>query len=515
MNIMTCWIDFSKDAISSSLRDLKDFLSRLSSIKCEGLKDADSQIDFDLLKRDIDGELRGIEKFRHHAINPSVYSDLALQSLYILSNRSAIPLEERTGSILKRMDKIPALLRQGMENLENPPASFMEIAGGSCYGGMTFISNLVSSLSKEMPSYSEELHRKKDSILRAFEDYKKFLSEDLSRRATGNYATGKELFDELLYEDYMLDYGSEEVLEAGWEIFRNTQKELEKLAPRIDKNKTWKELYSLVRLNHPPAHKVVDTYREYMEKAKNFVLEKDLVDLPPDETIEVKETPEFLRLIMPTAAYNPPAVKDKIKRGRFMVTPVDTSRKPEEVEAHLSDHNMAGIITTTLHEAYPGHHLQMTFAALHPRLMRRYVFTPILAEGWALYCEQFMKDYGYLEEPLVELSWLRRVLWRSLRVIIDVSLHTKGMTVDEAIELMVKELLFSEGSARGEVIRYTMMPTQPLSYIIGKVELLKLREEYKKALGKSYTIKKFHSDLLACGTLPIRLLKKSLMSSIF
>ena len=130
------------------------------------------------------------------------------------------------------MDKIPALLRSGHGNIfENPPASFMEIAGGSCYGGMTFISNLVSSLSKEMPSYSEELHRKKDSILRAFEDYKKFLSEDLSRRATGNYATGKELFDELLYEDYMLDYGSEEVLEAGWEIFRNYSERTGKTGP--------------------------------------------------------------------------------------------------------------------------------------------------------------------------------------------------------------------------------------------------------------------------------------------
>lgn len=122
-----------------------------------------------------------------------------------------------------------------------------------------------------------------------------------------------------------------------------------------------------------------------------------------------------------------------------------------------------------------------------------------------------MKDYGYLEDRLVELSWLRRILWRSLRVIIDISIHTKGMSVEEAVNLMVKELLFSEGAARGEVIRYTMTPTQPLSYLTGILELIKIREEYKKKEGANYKIKKFHNDLLSCGNLPIRLLRKALL----
>jgi len=503
--------DFSPEAIKQCLYDLKNYDRRLSDLPYNLIRDIDSQIDYELLKRDIKGGIRDIEKFSSHKRNPSLYPSLALQSLYLLSDRTSIPSEERIEKIIKRMEKIPAMLRQGMENLDNPPQPFLEVARGACLGGSLFLPQLVSSLGKEMPRYFSELDKNKEDLLKALNEFKDFLEKDLSGRAKGDYATGKELFDELLYEDYMLDYDSEEVLEKGRSIFEETQKELESLAAGIDKNKTWKELYSMVRLDYPSADKVVETYEHYMVKAKEFVIKKDLVDLPPDETIEVKATPEFLRIIMPTAAYNPPAVMDKFKKGRFMVTPVDTSKKPEEVEGHLQDHNMAEIITTTLHEAYPGHHLQMTFGALHPRLMRRFVFTPILAEGWALYCEQFMKDYGYLEDPLVELSWLRRVLWRSLRVIIDVSLHTKGMSCDEAIELMVKELLFSEGSARSEVIRYTMMPTQPLSYIMGKIELLKLREDYRSLLGDDYSIKRFHRDLLSCGTLPIKLLKKDLL----
>ncbi|HPZ08901.1 MAG TPA: DUF885 domain-containing protein [Candidatus Eremiobacteraeota bacterium] len=501
--------DFS--LMEQSLEELKRFNRELDTLPINLIEDLDSQIDYELLRRDIENNIRVIEKFEPHILDPCTYSDLALQSISLLNNREDLSLEEKTGFIIKRMSKIPDLLLYGMKRLNNPPKSFVEAAINSCHGGDLFLPNLVSALEKEFSPFSEELNSKKNKLLECLEEYRLFLQKNFAD-STGEYAVGKELFDELLWKDYMLDYNSKEVLEIGEEIFRKTQKQLQKLASRLDPHKSWKDLYFNVRLKHPEPEKIVETYAFYMEKAKRFVVEKDLMDIPLNEDVVVKPSPEFMRMIMPTAAYNPPALLQKFKRGIFMVTPVDTEGPPDKVEAHLRDHNIAEIITTTLHEAYPGHHLQLTYASRHPGLMRRHVFTPIFAEGWALYCEQLMQDYGYFDDPLVELCCLRRVLWRALRVIIDVSLHTRGMTIDEGVKLMVEELLFSEGSARGEVIRYTMMPTQPLSYLTGKLELLKIREEYQKMKGENYSIKKFHQDLLSCGTLPIRLLRKALLS---
>jgi len=501
--------DFTPSSIEETLKDAKNFNKKLEEIPLE-LLDKDNQIDYELLKRDIEGQKRDIEKFRSHIVNPCTYSDIALQSISLLNNRISIPPEEKAGFILKRIEKIPSLLSTAMKNLKNPPRSFREAAIASCYGGMVFLADLIPSLAEKVPHLGKELEKNKEKLLDAMGTYRKFLETDLSG-CNGDFATGKELFDELLSDDYMLDCKSEEILSAGKSLFERTVKKLEELAYNIDRTRTWKEIYSDIRLKHPSPEKVIDTYRQYMEKAKNFVIEKDLMDIPQDQTIEIKASPEFLRKIMPTAAYNPPALLDKFKSGIFMVTPVDTSESPEKIEAHLRDHNTAEIITTTLHEAYPGHHLQLTYSGNNKSLIRRHTFTPIFAEGWALYCEQLMKDYGYLEDRLVELSWLRRILWRSLRVIIDISIHTKGMSVKEAVNLMVKELLFSEGAARGEVIRYTMTPTQPLSYLTGMLELIKIREEYKKKEGANYKIKKFHNDLLSCGTLPVRLLRKALL----
>ncbi len=344
----------------------------------------------------------------------------------------------------------------------------------------------------------------------AFADYAKFLARDLLPRSKGDFAAGRPLFDFLLHESDFLDEDADGVLALGKRVFDQTDAQMSALAKKIDpKAKGWPEVAKRLKDKHPTAATLLPEFRSQLARARAFLVQKDVVSFPPDDDCELMETPPFQRATVSAAYEGAPPFDTQTTKGFFFVTPVDATMKPKEKDELLREDYDAEQADTVVHETYPGHHLQISFARRHPSLVRKVAQTDMFAEGWALYCEELLFELGYYsdEERLVQLEW---TLVRAARVLIDVGLHTQGMTFEQAVAILTDKVHLERTLALSEVKRYTSTPTQPLSYLIGREKILALRREAQAREGASFSLKKFHDDLLSHGTIPLKLVAEEM-----
>ena len=387
-----------------------------------------------------------------------------------------------------------------------------EVAIESAEQGLALFTMLIPALAGQVPELQAELNEASSKAAEALQDWVKFLKEQVSPQAQGNFAIGQDLFEELLREDHLLDYTAEELLQTGWKLFEETEEQMEQVARDIDPTKSAKEQMEEGKSDHPGADELMDVYQKEMAGVRQFVLDRDIATIPAGESLKIEPTPPFLCGVIPYAAYMPPGPLEEQQAGIFLVTPVDPNSPPEEQEEKLRGHNYAKLPVTALHEAYPGHHLQLAYAntvGSLPRKLGAFIST-LFIEGWAFYCEELMEQLGYINQPRQRLGRLSDQLWRAARIILDVSLHTGKMTVEEGINFLIDRVGLEKSNAQAEVRRYTMSPTQPMSYLIGKLEILKLIEEYKKG-HPDVSLRELHDAILSCGSLPPRLLRERLL----
>jgi uncharacterized protein (DUF885 family) len=283
------------------------------------------------------------------------------------------------------------------------------------------------------------------------------------------------------------------------------------LAREMDPDKMVAEMIEESKQDHPKAGELLDVYRQAMDEARQVVIDRDIVSIPKGEQIRIEPTPAFVRPIIPYAAYMPPGFLEPDQEGIFVVTPVDEDADPEQAEQRLRGHPLASIPVTALHEAYPGHHLQLTFAnqvGSLPRKLGGFLST-LFIEGWAFYCEELMEELGYINQPIQKLARLQAQLWRAARIVLDVSLHTGEATVEEAIDFLVEQAGLERDDATAEIRRYTQTPTQPQSYLMGKLQILEIVEEYKRH-SPDASLREMHDAILSCGSLPPRLMRMAL-----
>lgn len=506
--------DYSQATLARQEREVRQALAEFEVLDTEGFS-LDARIDHRLMVQIAKSILRDFEKFKGHLRNPGMYSDECLGGVFLLLVREFAPLEERLERALGRLKAVPRVLAQGKENLkpEEVPPVWNEIALESAQQGLGLFTMLIPALAQQAPKLAPELNEASQAAARALEDYARFLREEVAPKARGDFAVGRELFEELLRENHMLDYSADELLQMGWRLFEETQAQMEELARKIDPTKSAKELLEAAKADHPKAEELLEVYRREMARVRQFVLEQGIASIPEGESLKVEPTPPFLRGIIPYAGYMMPGPLEKVQQGIFLVTPVDPNSPPEEQEEKLKGHNWAKLPVTALHEAYPGHHLQLVYAnqvGSLPRKLGAFLST-LFIEGWAFYCEELMERLGYIDKPLQRLGRLADQLWRAARIILDVSLHTGKMTVEEAVDFLVERAGLERTNALAEVRRYTLSPTQPMSYLIGKLEILKIIDEYKKRHPKA-TLKEVHDAILSCGSLPPRLMRERLIA---
>ncbi len=495
--------DYSDDSYRAEKALVEESLAKLKQISVDDL-DRDEAIDYSLLE----GRL-AIQRYEHAKEDyrlkwPDTYSPI--DAIYILTVRATNDL---SANLLSRLKGTPGSIQQGIANLSrgeaNPPKLWTEMAIESAKGGVSFLDTLpthpkIQAEVKDVAALRSAIEKAKTAI----KDLADFLERHLLPRSHGVYAVGEDHFNLLLRNKHFLHHDAASLLAVGEDLFAKTKRELARLAEELAPGRGIEDVARSIQDNHPSVDAILPAYRKAMEGARDFVKEKDLVSFPPKEELHVVHTPEFRRHEIPFAAYLSPSPKDPDQVGYYYVTPVTD-------DDLLREHNWVGLENTSVHESYPGHHLQFSVAnsipaaSTLPRLMNE---SSVFYEGWALYCEQLMQEQGFLKSKEHRFVMLKDRLWRALRIIIDVKTQTGKMTYDEAADLMVRELHFPRAQACGDLNWYSQSPSGPMGYALGWSIINRLREQEQRGLGNNFDLRGFHDKLLSAGSISLPLVEK-------
>ena len=303
--------------------------------------------------------------------------------------------------------------------------------------------------------------------------------------------------------EHVLDEPPEDLAAYGREVLAESRSAMLQVARELGHDDVASAVLEALD-HHPPAGVVVAAYEEAVLAAKAFVVDHDIVSLPADEELKVVPTPPFLRSLLPFAAYEPPGPYDARQLGHYFVTPPREGLEGDDLLDALRNHPYASMPTTGVHEAYPGHHLQLVSANAAPTLARRIAYIPsggnILVEGWAFYCEELMEREGFLSDPAVRLMRLKDQAWRAARVVIDIELHLGLMTFERAVTFLAEAAHMNPADADAECRRYVVNPGQAMSYLLGRREVQRLAGLFFASRGA--TLREFHDELLAWGSVP-------------
>jgi uncharacterized protein (DUF885 family) len=495
--------DYSDESYRAEKSLVAESLNQLRQIPDRELN-ADQKIDHALLM----GKLT-IQHYEHAKEDyrlkwPDTYSPV--DAIYILTVRAT---SDFPGNLLSRLNRAPASIRQGIDNLSrneaNPPKLWTNMALEGAKGGVAFLENLPNHPKvKAAGMDAAALQGSIENATSALYEFARFLADDLLPRSNGRYAVGAEHYDLLLRHKHFLEHDHASLLRFGEELFAAIKRELLAVTEEIAPGKTIEQAARTVQENHPSMDQVLPAYQKAMEAARRFVKERKLVSFPAREELHVVHTPEFRRHEIPFAAYLSPSPKDPHQVGYYYVTPVSEDEL-------LLEHNWVGLENTSVHESYPGHHLQFSVAnsiaaaSTLPRLMNE---SSVFYEGWALYCEQLMQEQGFLKSEEHRFVMLKDRLWRALRIIIDVKTQTGQMSYDEAADLMVRELHFPRAQACGDLNWYSQSPSVPMGYALGWSIINRLRDRERQRLGSEFTLREFHDKLLSAGSISLPLVEK-------
>src|SRR5581483_3982767 len=386
---------------------------------------------------------------------------------------------------------------------KNPPHILTEIGIEETQGALEFCEALLPQIARECKPSSALTRAVKHakSALRAFLVY---LQDDLMLTSTGKLGIGARNYAKILKYEHILPYTIADIVAMGERVFAETERELTEWAKRIDPTKTWREIADEARTEYPTRGRLLRAYRQEVARLREFVRERELVTLP-EQDCEVVETPPFDRALNSFAAYIAPGPFEQDQRGQFWVTPVDTTAPRAEQIEQLEEHCNYLYPVTAAHEAYPGHHVQMVRANQVGSRWRKHFASSLFAEGWALYCEELMNEAGYYRDARMRLFQLKDRLWRAARVITEIGIHCYDLPMDDAARFLVEKVGLTHGAARAETRRYIAEPGQPMSYLIGQLEVERLRQKFRRL-----PLKKFHDLLLDSGTIPFGLVEKEM-----
>ncbi len=490
------------------LRDLDQRL--VASVPWDELP-LEPRVDFALLRSRIAALKAELEEIKVGQRNPSLYLDRAFHAVHLLLARSFAPLDERKEAAVARLIAIPEYLDAVKPNLQIVPPELLESSLELAAHGPVFVDDVVRLLLRQFPGEAERLEHAGNRARAGFLRFHDWMEKELKPRAAGTFAIGERWINYKLEREHMLPYNCTELERVGREHVAHAQVLLEDEALRHDAKRSWRELIAQGRQRTPETNWLREAYVAELDRAKRFVAGRRIAPLPPGDRLEVLDTPVFERTLRPYAVYQAPAPFDSDPSGVFYVTPVDIRRSREEQAAQLAEHCTPALPIVALHEGYPGHHLQLSHANRAATRLRRIVHSDVFAEGWALYCEELMWEQGYFTaDPLTRLFQLRDLLFRACRVVVDMALHSGRMTPGQAADYLVDEVLLDADLARREVKRYCMTPTQPSSYLVGKLQILELRAEAQRKLGGRFNLHDFHAALLASGTIPLALVREEL-----
>ena len=431
-------------------------------------------------------------------------------ALFPLYTRDFAPLPERMTAIAARLEDAPRYLAATRAQVEGPVRLWVEIDLESTASLHDFLDAIVAAARAEhLPDILlRRLDRAAKATRSALDEHATWLRDEILPEADGGWQTGPELLEELI-RLRALEAGGDEILAVGEEILVAERAARDAVMAEIDPTLGPDEVADLVKADHPATFpEALEAYREAMARARAFVVEHDIVTLPPNEALRIIETPPYDRHLTPFAAYYDPPRFDPDPVGTYVVTP------PAD-EAMWREHSYASISNTGVHEAYPGHHVQLSAANINPSLVRGLALSAAeFAEGWAFYCERVMKEAGFDTAPAHRYIQHTDAIWRAARIILDIRLHRGEIGFAEAVAYLRAQTGFEEAGAVAEVKRYTSTPTYQLSYLYGRHMIEALRARVERAMGPAFSPKFFHDTLIYGGTMPVSFASRLFESKI-
>jgi len=471
--------------------------------------------DRELILSYIRATLLDIEQVRTWEKNPDIYSSGVTNSVFVIMSRTFAPPADRLKSVIARERQFPTVFDAARANLKNPPRIYTEVAIEQLPGIVSFFQNDVPSAFKEVkdPALLAEFKKSNDQAMDVLKRYQEFLEKDLLARSKGDFRLGGSLFSKKLLYEEMVGLPLDSLLEIGMTDLRRNQQSFKETAAKIDPSKTPQQILDEATRDHPAPDHLLQSFRDVLGGLKDYITAKQIITIPSPVLPILEETPPFMRALT-TASMDTPGPYEKVaKEAFFNVTLPDRSWTPQQVEEHMESFNRGTIISTAVHEAYPGHYVQFLWMQGIPSKVRKLLGANSNAEGWAHYCEQMMLDEGYGNGDLkLRLGQLQDALLRDARYIVGIQMHTGKMTYEQGIDFFVKEGYQTRALGEVETKRGTSNPTY-LYYTLGKLEIMKLREDYKKMRGSAFTLQEFHDRFMREGWPPIKIVRKALLGN--
>jgi len=516
--------DYSAAEVQRNIAALHDYEKKFMAIDPKAL-DAEPAADYQILLNSIRANLLSLEVIRGWEKNPDSYSSGVTGSIFTIMERPYAPVNTRLRAAVEREKQIPQALLEARKNLKNPPHVYTEIALEQINGLVSFFETDVPSAFADAddPKSKADFAKSNAAVIEAMKSYGAWMKSDLLPRSNGDFRYGADTYSKALAYNEMVDIPLDHLLQIGLDDLHKNQAEFARVAKEIDPTKTPQEELAELAKIHPAPDKLLGAFHDTFDGLIAYIRSHHIITIPSDVQPTLEETPPFERATT-FASMDPPGPFEKNStKAYFNVTLPEKDWTPEHVAEHMASFNVGTIVSTSVHEAYPGHYVQFLWQDKFPSNIRKLIGANTNIEGWAHYCEQMMLDYGYgqpgfgatteREAKLIRLGQIQDALLRDARFVVAIRMHTGtggALTIDQAIDFFVKEGYQSRSVGTVETHRGTSDALY-LYYTLGKLEIMKLREDVKKKQGAAFDLNKFHDDFMHQGFAPIKVIRKTML----
>jgi uncharacterized protein (DUF885 family) len=471
--------------------------------------------DRDLVIAHLKADLVNLEQIHQQTTNPDRYSSDVTASIFTLISRKFAPPEERLRDVIARERQIPQTLANGRKALQNPPKIYTEVALEQLPGNVSFFANDVPAAFKDVkdPQLLKEFQQINATVIAALKSYGDWMKADLLPRSHGDFRIGADAFHKKLMYEEMVDLSLDRLLEVGYANLRQNQAALKEVCKKINPSETPEQIIEKLKQDHPAPDQLLATFRNTFSGLIDFINAHHIISIPSPSHPILEETPPFLRALT-TASMDTPGPYEKVAtEALFNVTLPEKDWSAERTREFMTAFDRGTIVSTAIHEAFPGHFIQLLYFRQVPSKARKLIWANSNVEGWAHYTEQMMLDEGYGDGSLeLRAGQLMDALLRNCRYIVGLEMHTGKMSFDQGIQFFMKEGHLSHAYAELETKRGTSDPTY-MYYTLGKLEILKLRDDYRKKEGANYSLLKFHDEFMKQGGVPITLIRKTMLGN--
>ena len=523
--------DYSAAGIAANVAALHEYEEKVEAIDPSAL-DAPVAADREILLNNIKSELLTLEVIRGWEKNPDNYSSGITTSAFVIMERPYAPANVRLRALVEREKQMPKALDEARKNLKNPPKIFTEIALEQIGGDIGFFEHDVPSAffsgadGEEVATDAAakaEFAKTNAAVIAALKSYASWMKTDLLPRSNGDFKLGADTYRKKLSYDEMVDLPLDKLLQIGMDDLHKNQAEAARVAKEIDPTKTLQQEMDELQKMTPPPDQLLSTFHATFDSLIGFIRANHIVTIPTDVQPTLEETPPFMRATTFASMDPPGPFETHSKKAYFNVTLPEKDWTAEHTASFMAQFNVGTIVSTSVHEAYPGHYVQFLWMPQFGSNIRKVLGANTTIEGWAHYCEQMMLDEGYDAAPagatpaqvkqakLIRLGQLMDALLRDARFVNSIKLHTDpNWTMKDAEDFFVEEGYQTPAIAEVETKRGTGDPMY-LYYTLGKLEIMKLRADYKKKMGAAYTLGGFHDALMKQGFAPIKVVRKAML----